>query len=218
VLDAQYFGVPQRRRRIFLVASLGNGDCAKVLFERESLPGTLRTRPEKWQSATVAGTITASASGTARTGGNANQIDLLVFGKQRSNKFQESASVASTLAARDGKDFGDLLAFSPATYKRGFEKNHLHEMRVAATLRAKNNKGSTDTEEHVVQHGLIRRLTPLECERLQGFPDNWTVGFADSIRYTIMGNSIAVPVVTWIFQNLAAVEAQRQLSLFAEAA
>jgi DNA (cytosine-5)-methyltransferase 1 len=48
----------------------------------------------------------------------------------------------------------------------------------------------------------VRRLTPTECERLQGFPDNWTEGQADSSRYKQMGNAVAVPVVEWIISRL----------------
>jgi site-specific DNA-cytosine methylase len=48
----------------------------------------------------------------------------------------------------------------------------------------------------------IRRLTPTECERLQGFPDNWTEGQADSHRYKQMGNAVAVPVVSWIIERM----------------
>ena len=48
----------------------------------------------------------------------------------------------------------------------------------------------------------IRRLTPMECERLQGFPDNWTDGQADSNRYKQMGNAVAVPVVQWIINRM----------------
>lgn len=50
----------------------------------------------------------------------------------------------------------------------------------------------------------VRRLTPVECERLQGFPDNWTAGQADSHRYKQMGNAVAVPVVEWIVKRLVA--------------
>ena len=52
----------------------------------------------------------------------------------------------------------------------------------------------------------VRRLTPVECERLQGFPDNWTDGQADSARYRQMGNAVAVPVVEWIMRRLVAVD------------
>lgn len=50
--------------------------------------------------------------------------------------------------------------------------------------------------------GTVRRLTPLECERLQGFPDGWTEGQADTHRYKQMGNAVAVPVVEWIIQGI----------------
>lgn len=49
---------------------------------------------------------------------------------------------------------------------------------------------------------IVRRLTPTECERLQGFPDGWTAGQADSHRYKQMGNAVAVPVVEWIVKRL----------------
>lgn len=48
----------------------------------------------------------------------------------------------------------------------------------------------------------VRRFTTLECERLQGFPDNWTEGQSDSARYRQMGNAVAVPVVEWIIERL----------------
>jgi site-specific DNA-cytosine methylase len=54
----------------------------------------------------------------------------------------------------------------------------------------------------VANETTVRRLTPTECERLQGFPDGWTEGQADSNRYKQMGNAVAVPVVEWIVKNL----------------
>jgi DNA (cytosine-5)-methyltransferase 1 len=48
----------------------------------------------------------------------------------------------------------------------------------------------------------VRRLTPLECERLQGFPDGWTEGQADSHRYKQMGNAVAVPVAEWVIEGI----------------
>ena len=54
-----------------------------------------------------------------------------------------------------------------------------------------------------VTDSLIRRLTPIECERLQGFPDEWTAGQSDSQRYKQMGNAVAVPVVEWIIQGIS---------------
>jgi len=60
----------------------------------------------------------------------------------------------------------------------------------------------TSTGDQRLFHSNVRRLTPLECERLQGFPDNWTEGQADTHRYKQMGNAVAVPVVEWIIQNI----------------
>lgn len=54
----------------------------------------------------------------------------------------------------------------------------------------------------------VRRLTPKECERLQGFPDNWTAGQADSVRYRQMGNAVAVPVAGWVGRRIAAAHQQ----------
>ena len=65
------------------------------------------------------------------------------------------------------------------------------------TLRA-GTKQSTG----VVMESTVRRLTPVECERLQGFPDDWTAGQSDSTRYKQMGNAVAVPVVEWVIGNI----------------
>jgi len=56
----------------------------------------------------------------------------------------------------------------------------------------------------VVPPSVVRRLTPTECERLQGFPDGWTEGQTDGHRYKQMGNAVAVPVVEWIMERLVA--------------
>ena len=50
---------------------------------------------------------------------------------------------------------------------------------------------------------IVRRLTPLECERLQGFPDNWTAGESDNARYKALGNSVALPCVDYIMSGIA---------------
>ena len=78
---------------------------------------------------------------------------------------------------------------------------------VAPTLNAFDN--ATETRATVVQvtEVGVRRLTPLECERLQGFPDNWTEGQSDSARYRQLGNAVTVPVAEWIGHRL--IEATR---------
>lgn len=79
---------------------------------------------------------------------------------------------------------------------------------VASTQSARQYKDATDLicqQAEACAH-LIRRLTPLECERLQGFPDGWTdiLGASDSARYKALGNSVAIPCVEFIMSRIAA--------------
>lgn len=61
---------------------------------------------------------------------------------------------------------------------------------------------ATSNDQTLLNKGTVRRLTPVECERLQGFPDDWTAGQSDSTRYKQMGNAVAVPVVEWVIGNI----------------
>ena len=83
------------------------------------------------------------------------------------------------------------------------------EQDVASTESARQHKDATDLicQPDTEQRQLIRRLTPLECERLQGFPDGWTdiPGASDSARYKALGNSVAIPCVTCVLRGIAAV-------------
>jgi DNA (cytosine-5)-methyltransferase 1 len=75
------------------------------------------------------------------------------------------------------------------------------------TLRAGTD---VDKQGAVLQNSMVRRLTPLECERLQGFPDHWTEGQTDGHRYKQLGNAVAVPVVQWIIERLVKVVGETQ--------
>ena len=83
---------------------------------------------------------------------------------------------------------------------------------VAPTLNVCDNAGEVRATVLVVYDDdkgpHVRRLTPMETERLQGFPDNWTASGADSVRYRQTGNAVAVPVVAAIFGNLVAAHAE----------
>lgn len=72
---------------------------------------------------------------------------------------------------------------------------------VINTLQARMGTGGNNMPM-VAKETNVRRLTPVECERLQGFPDDWTAGQSDSNRYKQMGNAVAVPVVEWIIQGI----------------
>ena len=72
---------------------------------------------------------------------------------------------------------------------------------VVPTLNAMDNSGDSFATV-LIPNQTVRRLTPTECERLQGFPDGWTEGQADTHRYKQMGNAVAVPVVSWLVNRL----------------
>ena len=86
-----------------------------------------------------------------------------------------------------------------------FYGNRVQDLRVQGevinTLQARMGTGGNNMPM-VAKETNVRRLTPVECERLQGFPDDWTAGQSDSARYKQMGNAVAVPVVEWLIQNI----------------
>lgn len=117
-----------------------------------------------------------------------------VFARQRCDKFQEDG-VASTQSAHQQKDVTDLI----------------YQETVGA-LTAGDSKGPNSqyvSQDKLVVEAplLIRRLTPRECERLQGYPDDWTnlPGAADSPRYRALGNSVAIPCVEYLMHGMALV-------------
>mgnify|MGYP004515768163 CR=1 FL=1 len=154
-----------------------------------------------------------SPSLQARMGTGGNQVPLTyqmnVFGDYR------AAECASSCKQRDFKDSTDLVCSSVdfRNFREGGEIN--------GTLQAKESSGqSLNLNNTVRQHMVVRRLTPLECERLQGFPDGWTdigdwvktdkrgreikvKGSADSPRYKALGNSIALPFWDWMLRRMA---------------
>ena len=217
VLDAQYFGVPQRRRRVFIVGSFGNGSAAEVLFESESgawdnppsreagkeVAYSLRASPSHSGDKGDGGINTTMIAQTLTSGGNGHRghqdgvnMTLLpvAFGWNKSSS--QTMKVAETT---------DALQASPTSNPAIWEMSHASEAvrengEVVPTLQARMGTGGNQ-----VPMVGVRRLMPVECERLQGFPDGWTDGQADSLRYKQLGNAVAVPVVEWIGKRIKAV-------------
>ena len=119
-------------------------------------------------------------------------------------------NISPTLTNRNGTG-GNNLPILLATHDRFFSRQRVDafmESTVASTESARQHKDATDLvlqEIETERPLLIRRLTPLECERLQGFPDSWTElqGASDSARYRALGNSVAIPCVEYIMRGLA---------------
>jgi DNA (cytosine-5)-methyltransferase 1 len=172
-LDSRYLGVPQRRRRIYLVGRLGEPCPAEVLFEPEGGGGNPAARGAA--GADVAGTLGGGAPGARGWRGDLDS------------------------AANPEDD---------ETWVRSEEANTLNGFDV----------GDVRTTTAITAAASVRRLTPTECERLQGFADGWTCtcgvapydtntcACADGPRYAALGNAVTVNAAAWVLRRLAAVE------------
>ena len=263
VLDAQWFGVPQRRRRVFVVGCLGDWRrAAEVLFESESLPWD--TPPSRKAGAEIARTIAAGAHPSGFNGRDAERGNIvagchggfrtepgehvvarpLAFGRTLDH-YDESQQTYVTHSltgegfdasedgtgrgtpivpmAFDSKQSGEGGEVSPPLRALNHDKSHANAggqvaMSYGFTLSSDpNNWRENGACPLTLRHGdpgnvatdqAVRRLTPRECERLQGFPDDWTrygehgEEIADGPRYWMLGNAVAVPCIRWIGRQL----------------
>lgn len=248
VLDAQWFGVPQRRRRVFIVGCFGDWRrAAEVLFESESLPWN--PPPRRETGTRVAASLTrgsASGSGVNEPGRRREDDVNIVVGHETGQGWWKQDDVAGTLRA-EGENRPSRpshnIAKSEEVTGRGTPpvpvafQCHGTNVGPMGTLRAGNgnetggvpflaygfhSKASASQslnpsevsppldrskEASAFIGGVgVRRLTPLECVRLMGFPDDWLdgLGLSDSAKYRMLGNSIVVPVAKWIAERIVA--------------
>lgn len=247
VLDAQFWGVPQRRRRIALVADFG-GECApEILFEREGVcwhyparrtagqgtashvegglddaePNGVRCL-NPWDSQTIRqydiNGVSPRLSSNATGGQNRAGVCVPVTYEMTGFGSYSSSDVAGTQLCRQYKDATDLVCYPDTAralatrHDGGPCPDHGPKM-IAFTNRGQPGGDISET----LRYGYcVRRMTPLECERLQGFPDGWTdIGAwtdskgklhpecTDSNRYKALGNSIALPPWLYILQRVS---------------
>lgn len=184
VLDAQWIGVAQRRRRLFgCFSNLDSGAerCAEILSLPESLRG--HSPPDREEE-------------------------------------EDPPAPFACGVGMDRKDAGRVECDSRiATQTIGFTQSSFGGYREGCgTLRASGGDLGGGSETLIVDAPVIgdncrdnkpvrmavRRLTPTESERLQGFPDSWTAGFSDTVRYRMLGNAVCVNVAEWIAGRMAA--------------
>ena len=199
VLDAQYFGVAQRRRRVFLVADFRGDRATQILFERASVSGDSPPRRSPGQ---VAPSLLAGGAGANRPAGIGSESDCLVGDTAVAfdvRNLREGEAVSGTLQAKSTG--GTSLNFiNPVC---------IPTLAHTLTARMDSSEDGSGRGTPVVPVGMmVRRLMPIEAERLQGLPDGWTRWDAegnelpDSARYRMIGNSVAVPVVQWIAERM----------------
>ena len=245
-MDAQYWGVPQRRKRIALVADFTGQRAGEILFEPESVRGHFATCRSEGQG--TARTAEASAERVHRETTTVDAADFRhinepVYCIQGNIIDRADTAGANGVGVRRDKSYTLNTIDRPAVVydARGNGNGTIvptltgdHESRItdytaitlegqtlASTLQARDYKGvgRCDTFGRVIvqriAYWIVRRLTPLECERLQGFPDGWTdIGewtdskgkrhkYADAPRYKALGNSIALPQWYYVLGGLA---------------
>ena len=250
VFDSQYAGLAQRRRRVFIVGSLGNYGCAEILFEPESVSGS---PPPIRDEGHCCPTLLASGAGTSRAGAQGNELDYYVFNATgyEGDGIYNPNSVFRTLSAQGGNlgggsnglvvNLGPEVAKTVTTQVGNSSRINHDTFVVANTLQTKRRDGIGPDHETLLsvywdggqvsdtldvsviskQQMMpdkrrfpvvldsdfgVRRLTPKECERLQGFEDEWTAGFSDTARYKMLGNAVSVPVAEWIGKRIMEVE------------
>lgn len=157
VIDAKYFGIPQQRRRLYVIAGPDSIHPEQIIFE------------------------------------------------QHFNKTET-----------DYESNSDLLLFSKKGHKFKLFRNYTDCLYASYATKWNGNAAANNGSLFVVQDGNIRRFSPLECERLMGFPDNYTniSGAKKSNRYQALGNSWSVPVIRWIGERIFSTKEESQISWF----
>ena len=120
--------------------------------------------------------------------------------RAQTNEDYETWVEGGVVPTMNAFDNGDTRATTIIFYGNRVADIRLQDDKIN-TLQARMGTGGNNMP--MVATTQVRRLTPLECERLQGFPDGWTADQSDTHRYKQMGNAVAVPVVEWIIQGIA---------------
>nr|DAO49774.1 MAG TPA: Cytosine specific methyltransferase [Caudoviricetes sp.] len=242
VLDAQFWGVPQRRRRIALVADFGGHAAPEILFERECLPGDPAAGGTARESTagdaagcvgiTNRGRSTGDVSETLRACSH-GALPMILGGVTTADvdPLQDTAICLqgngidrANTAGCNGKGWTEDVSYTLNTIDRhavcigNGQANQLRLSDKAGTLTCAHDQQAVWRDTNIEKRmRCARRLTPLECERLQGYPDFWTdIGAwtdskgklhkesSDGSRYKALGNSIALPPWKWVLKRLCA--------------
>lgn len=234
IFDAQFWGVPQRRRRIALVADFGGQSAPEILFERKGVSGDFEeSGKERERSSRDTEGCLAKDSQCLTPWDVQSKRVYSIDSKWPSLYAGECGGGGHGYLIYDAIGNGDGTTSPTLTgdhqnrvtdytdicvQKQLFSRQRHDEYKegsLCSTISARDHKSATDlVVDSVDSEYVVRRLTPLECERLQGFPDGWTdIGdytdsngkkkkSSDTARYKALGNSIALPPWRWVIKRL----------------
>ena len=188
VLNSKNFGVPQNRERVFIVGHLRGTSRPKIFPFTEN-------NSEDIVLPTITTRVTADSNGTYVGKRSPRQI----IGGSQGNRVYDPKGISTTIASQAGG-----LGAKTGLYAVGGLQAHQKARKdgISPTLTQAMGMGGGQTPIVWSKKIKIRRLTPKECERLQGFPDGWTEGISDTQRYKCLGNAVTVNAVQAIMQKL----------------
>lgn len=219
VLDSQWFGVPQRRKRMYFVLDFGGKRAGEILALAQGLRGDAAPKREKGE---VAGTFAASGAGGNRPAGQANEGDFVIVQPlvypEVMPTFMACGAGGAYTAGRPGEEGYVLVHALQDTSGREKHQNGLGiGGNLSYTMDATGLQGVAILNPPKYR---VRRMTPLEYERGQGFPDYWTrymidakgqtIEVSDAQRYKMCGNAVTTPVAKWIGQRIVGGDAQHR--------
>ena len=201
VLNSKNFGVPQNRERVFIVGHLGGERRRKVFPIGESNQKSTRKTNKQGCANTLTG---RSAGGQNRRG---NYIKQLNKPKHSNDRVYSDKGLSPTINTAQGGNRQPFVVAQRGRYPENPKSRVAGlptEQMLEPNLKGTSNTLSTVQKDNMLcdKDAKIRRLTPKECERLQGFPDGWTDILSDTQRYKTLGNAVTVNVIEYIFKQL----------------
>lgn len=212
VINSKYF-VPQNRERVFIIGHL-RGSGGRKIFPIGEFGSEVDTKKLKqianidtkghnslwgrvYDPNGISSNLNAEGGGLgAKTG-----LYAIVNDKGKIREVENSTAIDSNYwKGADNHAQRTMIAWSKSTRDWGVESRI--KVGEANTLSCGDGCGNQSTQSYVLENIRIRRLTPKECERLQGFPDDWTLGNSDTQRYRGVGNAVTVPVIEYIASKL----------------
>lgn len=217
VLNSKHFGVPQNRERVFIVGHLGNGSGRKVFPIGENNQTTTQELTQGVGQADRVYNKDGLSPTVPTSGGGRHEPKI---GIDLSTQEAKITKQARSLQARYWKGYShrkaettEVLAWSKShrTGKTEADKRRYNygkvEQRIKLgefnTLNTGEGCRTQSSQNFIKENMKIRRLTPTECERLQGFPDGWTEGISDTQRYKCLGNAVTTNVIEAIGKRIA---------------